>query len=183
MLIINSSHKCSIFYCLFLNHYKFLHVCVYSVVSDFSRPHGLQPARLLCPWNFPGENTGVGCHFLLQGIFLTRGLNPSPVSPALQADSLPLSHLGSLGSCKYSTERSLWLHSVSAVASYQLKYTVETRKLTLVQPIDSIQISPVLHTLVYMFVCVYVRLDLFNHRHSQRYRTDQSLQTSPSCFT
>ena len=31
---------------------------------------------LLCPWNFPGKNTGVGCHSLLQGIFLTQGLNP-----------------------------------------------------------------------------------------------------------
>ena len=31
------------------------------------------PARLLCPWNSPGKNTGVGCHFLLQGIFLTQG--------------------------------------------------------------------------------------------------------------
>ena len=29
------------------------------------RPHGLQPARLLCPWNFPGKNTGVRCHSLL----------------------------------------------------------------------------------------------------------------------
>ena len=35
----------------------------------------LQPARLLCPWDFLGKNSGVGCHFLLQGIFLTRGLN------------------------------------------------------------------------------------------------------------
>ena len=32
-------------------------------------------ARLLCPWDFPGKNTGVGCHFLLQGIFPTKGLN------------------------------------------------------------------------------------------------------------
>ena len=37
-----------------------------SVVSDSSRPHGLQPTRLLCPWEFPGESTGVGCHWLLQ---------------------------------------------------------------------------------------------------------------------
>ena len=37
-----------------------------SVVSDSSRPHGLQPARLLCPWDFPGKSTGVGCHCLLQ---------------------------------------------------------------------------------------------------------------------
>ena len=39
--------------------------------------HGLQLARLLCPWDFPGKDTGVGCHFLLQGIFLTPGSNPS----------------------------------------------------------------------------------------------------------
>ena len=30
----------------------------------------------LCPWNFPGKSTGAGCHFLLQGIFLTQGSNP-----------------------------------------------------------------------------------------------------------
>ena len=43
---------------------------------------------------FPGKNIGVGCHFLLQGIFLTQGLNPSLLQ--WQVDSLPLSHLGSL---------------------------------------------------------------------------------------
>ena len=32
---------------------------------DFSRPHGLQPTRLLCPWDLPGKSTGVGCHCLL----------------------------------------------------------------------------------------------------------------------
>ena len=37
--------------------------------------HGLQPARLLHPWDFPGKNTTVGCHFLLQEIFPTQGLN------------------------------------------------------------------------------------------------------------
>ena len=37
--------------------------------------HGLQPTRLLCPWAFPGKNTGVGCPFLLQGIFLTQESN------------------------------------------------------------------------------------------------------------
>ena len=44
-------------------------------VSDSLWPHGLYPARLLCPWDSPGKNTGVGCHFLLQGILLTQGLN------------------------------------------------------------------------------------------------------------
>ena len=38
-----------------------------SVVSDSSRPRGLQPTRLLRPWDFPGKSTGVGCHCLLQG--------------------------------------------------------------------------------------------------------------------
>ena len=33
---------------------------------DSLQLHGLQPVRLLCPWDFPGRNTGVGCHFLLQ---------------------------------------------------------------------------------------------------------------------
>ena len=46
-----------------------------SVVSDSLQPHGLQPSRLLCPWDSPGKNTGVGCDFLLQGVFLTQGSN------------------------------------------------------------------------------------------------------------
>ena len=51
-------------------------VCVsYSVMSDSLLPHGLWPARLLCPWNVPGKNIGVDCHFLLQGIFPTQRLN------------------------------------------------------------------------------------------------------------
>ena len=37
-----------------------------SIVWNSLQPHGLQPARLLCPWDSPGKNTGVGCHFLLQ---------------------------------------------------------------------------------------------------------------------
>ena len=41
-----------------------------SVVSDSSRPHGLQPTRLLCPWDFPGKGTGLGCHCLLRDTIL-----------------------------------------------------------------------------------------------------------------
>ena len=50
----------------------------------------LQPARLLCPWDFPGKNPGMGCHFLLQGIFLTQGSNFHLLH--WQVDSLLLSH-------------------------------------------------------------------------------------------
>ena len=68
-------------------------VCVScSVMSDSLRPHGLQPARLLRPWNSPGNNTGVGCHFLLQGIFLTHGLNPD--FPHCRQTNYCLSHQG-----------------------------------------------------------------------------------------
>ena len=40
--------------------------------ATLSGPHGLYPARLLSPWDFPGKNTGVACPSLLQGIFPTR---------------------------------------------------------------------------------------------------------------
>ena len=94
----------------------------YSVGSDPLQFHGLQPTRLLCPWNSPGKNTGVGSHSLLQGIFLTQGLNVG-----LPHCRQILYHLSNQGSpqrgkkamCLFSlvshhTERSQWLaHSSS----------------------------------------------------------------------
>ena len=64
------------------------------VVSDSSRPHGLQPTRLLHPWDFPGKSTGVGCHFLLQRIFPTQGSNPG--LPHYRQTLYCLSHQGSI---------------------------------------------------------------------------------------
>ena len=62
----------------------------------FLQCHGLQPARLLFPWDFPGKNPGVGCHFLLQGIFPIQGLNP-PGEPddELQDSLFPLQRVPS----------------------------------------------------------------------------------------
>ena len=58
-------------------------VCHFSHV----RPYGLEPTRLLCPWDSPGKNTGAGCHAHLQGIFPTQGSNQHlAASPALQVD-------------------------------------------------------------------------------------------------
>ena len=79
-----------------MNSVKTSKSCPCSVGSDSLQPHGLQPTRFLCPCNFSGKNTGVGCHFLLQGIFPTQGSNPHLLH--WQVGSLPLSHLGSL--CK-----------------------------------------------------------------------------------
>ena len=73
-----------------------LHTCA-CVLSPFSRvwlfatPWTVAP-RLLCPWDSPGKNTGVGCHFLLQGIFPTQGSNPLLLCLLRwQAPSSPLS--------------------------------------------------------------------------------------------
>ena len=74
------------------------HVCVYVCVCSITQLYPtlcnpmdrLYPARLLYPWDFPGKNTEMGCHFLLQGIFLTQGSNPRLLHG--QADSSPLRH-------------------------------------------------------------------------------------------
>ena len=81
-----------------------MHVCsadsVTSTLCDSLRPYGLEPTRLLCPWDSPGKDTGVGGHALLQAIFQTQGLNLGPpVSPALQADSFH---------CWVTTEAPIW---------------------------------------------------------------------------
>ena len=70
-------------------------VCACSVVqslSDFLQAPGLQPVRYLYPWNFPGKNTGVGYHFLLQRIFLTQVSNLHLLH--WQKDSLPMAPPG-----------------------------------------------------------------------------------------
>ena len=71
-------------YVYYITH-THMYICVYKVNGGLVaklclallQPHGLfcDPARLLFPWDSPGKNTGAGCHFLLQGIFLTQGLN------------------------------------------------------------------------------------------------------------
>ena len=61
-----------------------------SVVSDSLRPHGLYS-----PWNSPGQNTGVGSHPLLQGLFPTQGSKPGLLHYR-QIDSLPSEHQGTL---------------------------------------------------------------------------------------
>ena len=79
-------------------------VLMLSHVQLFCDPHGLQPTRLLCPWNFPGKNNGVGCHLLLQGTLPPPRIEfLSLASPALGGGIFVLlHHLGSpweLGEC------------------------------------------------------------------------------------
>ena len=73
-----------------------IYACMLSYFShvqlfDSLQPYGLQTIRLLCPWNPPGKNTGVGSHDLLQGIFPTQGSNQCFLCFLhRQAGSLPL---------------------------------------------------------------------------------------------
>ena len=64
----------------------FFSIYVYSVVSDPLGPHGLYPTGLLCPWNSPGQDTGVGLLFPSPGDLPNPWIEPG--SPTLQADSL-----------------------------------------------------------------------------------------------
>ena len=74
-------------------------------MSDAVQPYELHPARLLCPWDSPGKNTGVGCHALLQGISRTHGSNPCLFCLLhWQAGSLPLMPPGN-PRCKMGTSK------------------------------------------------------------------------------
>ena len=95
--------------CISVYIYPIMHVC--SVAKHCPT---LQPARQLCLWDFPGKNTGVGCHFLLQKMFLTQRSNPCLLHLLpWQADSLPLSHHGSLHMlCSLHTHTHTHTHAV-----------------------------------------------------------------------
>ena len=95
----------------FFNYEKFIFVCICihihvlsrSVTHNSLRPHRLQSARLLCPWDFPGKNIRVGCRFLLQGIFPIQGPNLGLLH--CRRILYQLSHQGS----PYITLEAVWL--------------------------------------------------------------------------
>ena len=62
----NPYPKCRMFSC-----------CLIQQLFDSLQPHELWPARLLCPWDSPGKNIGMGYSVFFQGVFLTQRLNPS----------------------------------------------------------------------------------------------------------
>ena len=73
------------------------HMCVHSHFSCvwLSAAQWTAACQLLCPWDSPGRNTGVGCQALLQGSSWPRDLPLSPTATVLHVDSLPLSYWGS----------------------------------------------------------------------------------------
>ena len=91
-----------------------------SVVSNSLRPHRLQPTRLLGPWDFPGKSTGVGCHFLLQGIFPTQGSNPG--LPHCRQTLYCLSHQGS--PVLHNENVILWKMSIKILKKWNYKMEI-----------------------------------------------------------
>ena len=78
---------------IFINTYQhIMHACLCAQsYQTLCYPHGLEPIRLLSPWDSPGKDTGVGCHFHIQGIFPTQGSNPHLLCLLhWQVGSLPL---------------------------------------------------------------------------------------------
>ena len=97
---------------LYIEDISILCVCVCSVIQSRLTlwPHGLQPTRLLWPWNLPGKHTWASCHFLLQGIFLTQGPNLYLLHPLhWHVDTLPLVPLGK-ASYKFLKFQSLYVN-------------------------------------------------------------------------
>ena len=80
--------------------------CLPTLVFLYGESHGQKNLEGSSPWDFPGKNTGVGCHSLLQGIFLTQGSNPVSHVSAWQADSLPLRHWG----------KAQWVHCIPSIS-------------------------------------------------------------------
>ena len=66
---------CGVYVCVCVCVCMHTRTLSHSVLSNSLGPQELQPARLLCPWDSPGKNAGVGCHAFLQGIFPTQELN------------------------------------------------------------------------------------------------------------
>ena len=72
-LLFSKLPSCCCYYCCW----------VASVVSDSVRPHRRQPTRLHSPWDSPGKNTGVGCHFLLQCMKVKSEIEVTQSCPTL----------------------------------------------------------------------------------------------------
>ena len=94
-------------------------------MSNSLRPYELSLARLLCPWDSPGKNSGVGCHFLLQGIFPTQELNLRLLYLLhWQAGSLPLASSGK------PIKNRIQVYVCVCICVYILKYCKTSYQLT-----------------------------------------------------
>ena len=117
------------------NSYNRLLLCLCAIVSDSLRCHGLYPTRLLCPWDFPGKNTGVGCHFSCRQS--SRPRDQTRISCSSCIDRQILYNWTSWGDLKKMRLAKLWLnlqdstlhhmtHQISSVQSFSCVWLFAT---------------------------------------------------------
>ena len=114
-------------------------------MSDSVRPHRWQPTRLHSPWDSPGKNTGVGCHFLLQG---RKVKSKSEVVQSCQTPSDPMDHSlpgssvhgifqarvlewGAIAFSRYADDTTLMTESEEELKSFLMKVKEESEKVGL----------------------------------------------------
>ena len=117
-------------------------------------PHGLQSARLLCRWNYPGKNTGVGCHFFLQASF------PTWESTAWQVDSLPLYMHIPLYICIYIY---IYIHTYLYIYTYTYIFCV--------------------YIYMYVYLYVYIGRHTYKYLHKPKSASEISSHSAAFCVT
>ena len=120
-------------------------------MSDSVRPQRLKPTRLPCPRDFPGKNTGVGCHFLLQGIFPIQRLNPILHMLCSTSRFFTAEPLGkpTLGFCSVQFSRSVMSDSLQPRESQHARPPCPSYSRSLPKPMSIESVMP----LNYLILC------------------------------
>ena len=97
-------------------------------VSDSQWPHGPQPTRLLCPWDFPGKSTGVGCHCLLQNETLQQLIEFFHKNALVMANTLFQQHKRRLCT-RTSSDGQYWNHADYILCSQRWRSSIQLAKI------------------------------------------------------
>ena len=102
-------------------------------MSNPQQPHGLQPSRLLHPWNFPGKSTRVGCHCLLQCICITESYYYIPeTNDRLEEAQAGIKIAGrNINNLRYADDTTLMAESEEKLKSLVMKVKEESEKVGL----------------------------------------------------
>ena len=116
-------------------------------MSDSVRPHRWQPTRLPSPWDSPGKNTGVGCHFLLQCMKVKSESEVTQSCPTL-SDPMDCSLLGSSVHGIFQAKILEWGAIAFSTTSYLSKFQIYDRVLVIVVPMLYITSPERIHLII-----------------------------------